>query len=252
MITGSAYPKNFSRFYDVIYNSIRSGTDHIYFMNKIKQANGPVLEVGVGTGRFFMDALKAGADIYGIDISPEMLKVLKSKINKKDFGRIQPGDFSKTRFDKNFDLIIAPFRVFQHLHRIEEQQEALDNMYRSLKPGGKFIFDLFVPNIKMLAEGLDNVIDFDGEYAPGKRLRRYTSMKADIVNQTSNVTFTLVWDEEGKENREVWKTSLRFFFRYELDLLLNSSSFSKYHIYGDFNESLLSTDSKEFIVVCEK
>jgi len=63
MSSAFQYPDVFARFYDVIYDQIRSETDHDYFLKKILAAKGPVLEVGVGTGRFFIEALSKGADI---------------------------------------------------------------------------------------------------------------------------------------------------------------------------------------------
>ena len=63
----SYYPEYVARFYDVIYSKIRAGTDSEYYLKQILKTQGPVLELGVGTGRLFVDALKQGADIYGID-----------------------------------------------------------------------------------------------------------------------------------------------------------------------------------------
>ena len=252
MAASNKYPAFFARFYDTIYDQVRDSTDHEYFMNKILDSKGPVLEIGVGTGRFFMDALNRGADIYGIDISPAMLEILKSKLPGKEHDRIQVQDICTFNLDQKFDLIIAPFRVFMHLLKIEEQFKALNTIYDHLKPGGIFIFDLFVPNLKMLHEGLDHVKNFEGEYEPGKQLIRYSSMQADLVNQISHVTFKLVWDEEGKEKTEKWETDLRFFFRFELEHLVNQSKLQLVKIFGDFEGHELNKHSKEFIVECKR
>lgn len=48
------YPSFFARFYDTIYHQMRDSADHDYFLNKIKSVTGPVLEIGVGTGRFLL------------------------------------------------------------------------------------------------------------------------------------------------------------------------------------------------------
>ena len=82
------YPKNFARFYDVIYHQIRDGVDNQYFQNEIQQSKGKILEIGVGTGRLFMQALNQGADIYGIDISRSMIDVLNKKLNQDQQKRI--------------------------------------------------------------------------------------------------------------------------------------------------------------------
>lgn len=246
------YPEFFARFYDTIYNTLRDAADHQYFLKEILNIKGPVLEIGVGTGRFFMDSLNGGADIYGVDISPAMLNVLKSKLPEKEHYRIKIQDICSLNLDRKFDLIIAPFRVFMHLLTVEEQFKALDKVYNHLNHGGRFIFDLFVPDLKMLHEGIDQVKDFEGEYEPGKKLIRYSSMQADPINQISHVSFKLVWDEDGEEKIALWKTNMRFFFRYEIEHLIKQSKLELVNLFGDFKEQTLNKNSKEFIVVCER
>jgi SAM-dependent methyltransferase len=252
MNSKAEYPAVFARFYDVIYDHVRSSADHDYFLNKILNAGGPVLEVGVGTGRFFIEALNQGADIDGIDISPEMVKVLKQKLPPGEQHRVQIQDICKLKLDRKYNLIIAPFRVFMHLIEVKDQSSALNSVYDHLLPGGKFIFDLFVPNLKLLHEGLENFNDFSGEYEPGKKLQRFSTMHADLIRQISHVAFRFEWTEDSKEYTEEWKTDLRFFFRYELEHLLSKSPFSEYYIYGGLSEEPLMKDSKEFIVVCSR
>ena len=246
------YPSFFARFYDTIYHQMRDNTDHEYFMKKIKSVQGPVLEVGVGTGRFFKDAREQGLDIYGIDNSPAMIDVLKQKLPQDDHHRVQLQDFRSMHFDTQFDLIIAPFRVFMHLLTIEDQLQALKQAFACLHEGAYFIFDLFIPDLNMLINGLDNVKDFDGEFAAGKKVRRYVTMKADIINQLSNIDFRMEWEEDNQLHQDTWHTALRFFFRHELELLLKLSVFEHSEIYGDFDENPLDNTSKEFIVHCRK
>ena len=252
MADSNKYPVFFARFYDTIYDQVRDAKDHQYFMNRIFDTTGPILEIGVGTGRLFLDALNKGADIYGIDISPAMFEILKNKLPEKDHHRIEVQDICTFNLDQKFDLIIAPFRVFMHLLTVEDQFKALDRVFAHLNPDGSFIFDLFVPNLKMLHEGLDHVKDFEGEYSPGKKLTRYSSMQADLINQISHVTFKFVWDEDGLEKTEEWKTDLRFFFRYEIEHLIKQSKLKLVNIFGDFQKHELNKQSKEFIVVCKK
>ena len=76
------YPKNFARFYDLIYHQMRDGVDNDFFQKEIRQIKGKILEVGVGTGRLFINALNQGADIYGIDISQSMIDVLHKKLHR--------------------------------------------------------------------------------------------------------------------------------------------------------------------------
>ncbi|MCK5077920.1 MAG: class I SAM-dependent methyltransferase [Calditrichia bacterium] len=246
------YPKIFARFYDLIYHQIRNGVDNDFFLQKINQTEGKVLEIGVGTGRFYMDALNQGADIYGIDVSPEMMKVLKNKLEKKHFNRISIQDIVDFNFDFKFDLIIAPFRVLMHILNKKDQLKALNNIYHHLNTGGHFIFDTFIPDLNYLIKGLDNQVDFEGEYEPGKKVKRIVSTQPDLIEQLINITFKFVWDEDNMELENEWKMQLRFFFRFELEHLIERSEFESYKILGDYQENELSTNSKEFIMICDK
>lgn len=246
------YPKNFARFYDTIYQQIRDGVDNDFHLNEIKQTKGKVLEIGVGTGRFFTDALNTGADIYGIDVSPEMVTVLLGKLNKKEHHRISIQSITDFNFDFQFDLIIAPFRVMMHVLEKEEQLKALNNVFKHLASGGRFIFDSFIPDLNQLITGLNNHIDFNGEYESGKKLKRIVSTKPDLINQLINIHFRLEWDENNQILHEDWEFPLRFFFRFELEHLIEKSNFNQYKILGDYLGNELSEKSKEFIVICQK
>jgi SAM-dependent methyltransferase len=246
------YPDYFARFYDVIYHQVRDGVDNRFYLEKIKNTKGKVLEIGSGTGRLLVEALENGADIYGIDISPSMIDVLKAKLTPAQQKRISLQNITDFKSETNFDLIIAPFRVFMHLTEKTDQMNALNNVNHHLNPGGSFIFDVFVPDLKMLIRGLDNVTDFEGEYEPGNRIKRTTSTKPDLTNQIINITFRMEWNEGSLNYSSDWNTPLRYFFRFELEHLVERSKFKKYHINGDFSGNEPDNDSKEFILTCEK
>jgi len=245
------YPEYIARFYDVIYAHLRT-VDRDFFFKKILETKGPVLEIGVGTGRFFLDAISQGADIYGIDVSATMLEQLRAKLDKNHHHRIFLQDARTLKLDMTFDLIVAPFRVFSHLINVEDQLQTLRCVYDHLNAGGKFMFDLFVPDLNILQHGIKGKVDFDGEYAPGKKLRRVVSSESDLINQLSNVTMTLTWDEDTGEKTATWQLPMRFFFRYELEHLISRSKLTLDHIYGDYEEHDLSAESKDFIIVCKR
>jgi trans-aconitate methyltransferase len=246
------YPDFVARFYDVVYKKVRSEVDTVYFINKILATKGKVLEIGVGTGRFFTAALAEGADIYGIDISKNMIDVLKKKLAPEDHCRVITGDAGKMKLDLKFDLIVAPFRVFAHVLETKEQIAFLNNVYEHLNNKGLFIFDLFVPDPKLMAEGIDNLTDFEGEYEPGKTVRRTVSSRTDIVNQLLDVTMKFVWDEDNRQIEKEWNLKMRLFFRYELEHLVKLSRLTLVNIFGDYNENPLNAGSKEFVIVCSK
>jgi SAM-dependent methyltransferase len=246
------YPENFARFYDVLYAHLRDSEDHKYFLNEINKSRGRVLEAGVGTGRFFIDALAMGADVYGIDTSASMLEVLKRKLNPEELRRISLQSIVDFKLDLEFGLVVAPFRVFQHLLDKSEQLSALNHVYSYLKPGGRFIFDVFVPDLNFILNGIENITDFDGEYEPGRKLKRTVSGTSSLIDQLITVSFLLEWDEDGTRHSEVWTSPMRFFFRYELEHLVERSDFESYTILGDYRGNELVEESKDFIVICTK
>jgi len=246
------YPVYVAKFYDIIYDSIRSHVDTDFYLKRIRQTRGPVLEIGCGTGRFFSQAIELGADIYGIDISKSMVNVLLGKIQSEHHKRISIQSATNFRFPFKFDLIIVPFRVYSHLLTVEEQLSALNNAFEHLSDNGRLIFDVYVPNPGMIASGLENVTDFKGEFEPGKKISRIVTMKADIVNQISDITMTFKWDQDGRERVEMWNFKFRFYFRFELEHLIARSKLTLEKIYGNFEEGDLTGDSQEFIVICRK
>lgn len=246
------YPEFFARFYDLIYHQIRDGVDNEFYLGKIKNTKGKVLEIGTGTGRLLSEALENGADIYGIDISPSMLDFLKAKLTPEDRKRISLQNIVDFKLDTKFDLVIAPFRVLMHLTEKDDQLKALNTVYDHLNQDGQFIFDLFVPALKPLITGLDNVLDFEGEYEPGNKVKRVVSTIPDLINQIINITFRFEWNEGSSNYSREWKTPMRFYFRFELEHLLERSEFRSYRIEGDFTGNALNNDSKEFVVTCIK
>ena len=246
------YPASIARFYDLIYKQVRSSTDMEYYLARIREARGPVLEIGVGTGRLFMEAIRAGADIHGIDPSASMLDELYKKLDRTYHSRISHTSAGNFKFRNKFDLILAPFRVFSHILTIGEQLQALNNIHAHLSDSGRFIMDLYVPDPGMLAGGLQNITDFDEEFSPGNRVRRTVNMHADVVKQISYVSMILAWNEGDQQFSDTWETRMRFYHRYELEHLLERSRLKLQDFFGDFNGAPLKPESKEFILVCSK
>jgi SAM-dependent methyltransferase len=244
------YPDYVARFYDVVYRQVRDAADKAYYVDQLVSCKGPSLEVGVGTGRVFLEALDKGADVHGTDNSAEMLAVLRNKLELRHHHRIRQCDLVNMELGKRFSLIVAPFRVLSHIIDIDDQIRALNAVYDHLVPGGVFIFDLYVPNLKLLLDGLPPTVDFDGEHAPGKRLSRTTSATSDLITQITSVTMAFAWEDEGQQHSHEWSFPIRFFFRYELEHLIALSKLKLKAIYGDFTESAIDSRSKEFIVHC--
>jgi ubiquinone/menaquinone biosynthesis C-methylase UbiE len=118
--------------FDLVYNKVISKTKtHL-------EANDTVLDYGCATGTKTLNLAESVKQIYGIDISSEMIKKANEKrnenrINNAEFGQgtIFNNDFSDIKFDK----IIA----YSILHLLENNEEVLRKIHELLKPGGIFI-----------------------------------------------------------------------------------------------------------------
>jgi SAM-dependent methyltransferase len=247
------YPEFVARFYDAVYAEVRDGVDNEFYLRELTTADGPVLEIGVGTGRLFAEARRRGADVYGVDLSPVMIERCREKLPPADRERVWVEDAVNLRTDRRFALAVAPFRVLSHVHEAGDQLQLLDAVHAVLEPSGRFVFDLYVPSLKLLLEGLPEMNDFDGEHAPGRRLRRFVSSSpADLARQTNHVRMSFLWEEEDGEHRGDWEFDMRFFFRFELEHLVARSRLRLEAIHGDFEGGALTPESREYVVVCRR
>lgn len=242
------YNESIARFYDVVYENLKKDFGLKFYLDEIANAKGPVLEIGSGTGRIFVKALNNGADMYGIDQSEMMTAKLKEKIEPDQFHRISIQDVREFSLDKKFRLIIAPFRIFSHLLTTEDQLKALNNIHDHLEEGGRFIFDVFIPDHKNLVDDVEDVPEFEGEYAPGKSLKRLVCRKQNPIMQTIDITFKFVWDENGVLNESKCEFPFRYYFRYELENLIARSKLKLDKMYGGFDKEELSNESNEFVI----
>jgi SAM-dependent methyltransferase len=247
------YPDFVARFYDAVYAQVRDGVDNDYYLEAMTSADGPVLEIGVGTGRLFARALRRGADVRGIDLSATMVERCREKLPAAAKERVWVDDAVHLRTERRFALVVAPFRVLSHVHAPDDQIRLLAAVREALRPGGVFIFDLYVPSLKLLLEGLPETCDFDGEHVPGRRLRRFvSSAPADLARQTNRVRMSFVWDEADGEHRGDWEFDMRFFFRFEIEHLVTRSGLELTALHGDFTGGPLVADSREYVVVCRR
>jgi SAM-dependent methyltransferase len=247
------YPEYVARFYDPVYAQVRDGVDNDLYLRKMGEAKGAVLEIGVGTGRLFAEARRRGVDAYGIDRSPAMIERCRAKLEVQDRSRVFVADAVEMRLERRFALVVAPFRVLSHVDSPEAQLRLLNAVHDHLEPGGAFVFDLYVPNLRILLDGMQECCDFDGEHAPGRRLQRFVSAApADLSRQANRVRMRFVWDEEDGERQADWEFEMRFYFRFEIEHLVARSTLHLEGLYGDFEEGPVTAASSEYLVVCRR
>lgn len=123
--------------------------DADFYISLIPSPEATILELGCGTGRVLIPLVDRCSYIHGIDISEAMLAFCRKKLHalrvSKKRAIVQSGDITDLKLDRKFDLITAPFRVFQNL----ETDEEVDGFFRTagthLAPEGTCILNVFRP-----------------------------------------------------------------------------------------------------------
>ncbi|MFI5144940.1 MAG: hypothetical protein ACHQJ4_05030, partial [Ignavibacteria bacterium] len=176
----------------------------------------------------------------------------KNKLDVNEHSRLIFADIRNFELNRKFNLIIAPFRMFSHVLTIDDQLSALKCVKKHLADKGRFIFDVFLPNLERIDKGNEYSLIFDGEYEPGKSVKRYESARPDYTNQLQHVLFKYEWDENGVLHNESMEFPFRYFFRYELEHLIARSGLKLDKMYGDFEYDEFCPESKNMVCVCSK
>ena len=109
-------------------------------------ADGPVLELGCGTGRVSLPLGRAGVPLIGVDRSASMLAYARRRIRRARLGAqltLTQGDIRYLPFaDASFPLVMAPYGILQSLLREPDLKDTLAEVHRVLEPGGTFGLEL--------------------------------------------------------------------------------------------------------------
>lgn len=248
-----------------IYDSVPAyiaRRDTQFYLDEARDAGGSILEVGCGTGRVLLPVARSGRQVYGLDASHQMLERCQAKLtNEPSIVRsrvsLRQGDARAFDLGRQFDLVIAPFRVVQHLTTIEDQLGFLESAARHLAPGGRLTFDVFNPNFAALAsaDGSEREDTPDTTLPDGRSFRRagrFTRVR--WIDQVSEIELIYYISREpgGIADRHVQSFDMRWFLRAELVHLLARGGFQVRSIYGDFDRSPLTDKSPEQIVCAER
>lgn len=240
-------------YYDLTQQGLAG--DLAFYEEYAKAAKGEVLELGCGTGRVTIPLAKAGIDMTGLEISREMLE--KAVTKAEEAGVIEhlsfiQGDMRQFSLGKKFGLIMIPYRSFLHLLHIQEQMKALRCIREHLQPGGKLVFNVFVPHIKHLYEESEK-LTLRGMYplGDGQEVAMYDFTRYDYFQQVAEVTRSYErLDQNGKmQERVTGRFTLRYVFPTELHHLLRLAGFKVLERYGSFAKAPFDATSTEFIIV---
>lgn len=243
------------------YNTLADFYDHIYafrtadvdfYTAKAREQQGPILEVGCGTGRVTLPLLATGAEVYGLDASPAMLRILRHKLADRPdlLRRFYEGDMRHFDIGRKFKQIFVPFRAFLHMDTLDEQLAALRNFAKHLMTAGRLILDIFAPSYRLMSQEQMHM-PLPAQHLPDGRIitvadhvtYTHREQRLDVERHVDTVL------PGGSLQRRVEHFHLRYIFRFEMELLLRQSGFAVENVYGDFDRRPYDYHSGEMIFV---
>jgi len=238
--------------FGLLYDSVplyAARQDVGFYVEEAKATRGTVLEVGCGTGRILLPIARAGIPITGIDGSKQMLERCRAKL-QGERATLVLHDMRDFDLSVKFDLIIAPFRVVQHLTTIDDQLRFLATVARHLAPQGRLIFDVFNPRFDILvgADGVEREDTPEQRLPDGRTFRRaYRIARVRWLDQVSEAE--LVYYVDG--TRYVQAFEMRWYLAAELRNLLARVGFRVREMYGDFARGPVVDGCPELVVTAE-
>jgi SAM-dependent methyltransferase len=148
-----SYYDAIARLYDPWSLSVREDVD--FYVGLARETRGPVVELGVGTGRIAVPTAAAGIPVIGVDSSRGMLEVCAEAAALAGVAHLvdlRLGDLRDPPVTELVPLVTCPFRAYLHLHTDDERLDALRAAYWLLVPGGRLAFDVFAPGADDVAE----------------------------------------------------------------------------------------------------
>lgn len=246
-----------AEYYDLLHGTLDE--DLPMWQTLTQMIAGPILEVGCGTGRLLLPLAETGHRLTGIDLSAVALSAARAKLEATGLDKqvtLCQADMRDFKLpDQMFAVALMPLNTLMHCHTIDEQLSTLKAIHNHLQPAGQLIIDLFYPDPTMLAE-VDGRLYFEADLVDeltGRTVQWYWHHEIDLIDQIRHLTYILdEIDPEGRVRRTQIPVSLRFFYRYELELLLKLSGFVLETIYGSYDLDPFDNHSPRMIVVARK
>jgi ubiquinone/menaquinone biosynthesis C-methylase UbiE len=114
--------------------------DRLFYLEIVRKYGQPVLDIGCGTGRLILDYLQQGIDIDGLDNSPEMLAICRTKAEKMSLSpTLYQRDMETLDLPRTYRTILGPSSVMQLITDRDAARETLRRFFAHLQPGGVFV-----------------------------------------------------------------------------------------------------------------
>jgi SAM-dependent methyltransferase len=199
------------------------------------------LELGIGIGRLALPLCQRGIRVQGIELSPAMVAQMQAKPGADKIG-VTIGDFATTRVAGTFKLAYLVRNTIMNLTTQEEQAECFRNVAAHLEPGGCFVIEVIVPELRRLP--------------PGETVRAFTVTPTHLgfdeyVDLAAQISFSHhYWMVDGK--LETFSAPFRYVWPSELDLMARLAGLTLRERWNDWNRDPFTSDSRSHVSVWEK
>ena len=229
--------------YDFSYEDFTE--DVSFYENLARSVDGPLLELGVGSGRVALPLAQAGYAVTGIDTSPSMLAQANRRLTAS--GKLKgsldllPGDMTAFDLDRRFAMVFVAANTFQHLLTTEAQLACLRCARQHLQPDGIFAMSLRSPTSVSWEEADWAPLQLNwtrSDPATGDVIMKLAAEQPDPGRMVRRLTY--IYDRvsnDGTVRRSVFATELRHSTQAELALLLQQAGMRVTHVYGDYDLS---------------
>ena len=199
---------------------------------------GAVVEFAVGTGRVAIPLAERGIRVSGIELSAAMIARLREKVDERIVPVVQ-GDMTTARVAGEHALVYLVYNTISNLLTQDEQVECFRNAARHLGPGGRFVIELWVPELRTLPPGQGASV-FQVE--PG-----YLGVDTIDVVEQRVVSYHFHYGD-GRAAR-VDRSPHRYIWPSELDLMARLAGFELESRHADWAGSPFTAESTSHVTV---
>ena len=222
----------FAPIYDAFAVGMTEDVD--FYVSLAEEAQGPVVELAVGTGRVATPiAARTGKRVIGLDVSEAMLEVARRRVAEAGVEvDLRQGDMRALALDEPTDLVICPFRAMLHLRGHDERVTVMRRVRDVLVPGGRFAWNAFVFDPALAAE-------LDGVWREDHGVRNRSTYDYD----ERRVDLEL----EGGVSVPLWWVD-----RAEWEAAIDDAGLEVEELYGWFDRRPFDEESREYVYVARK
>ena len=171
-----------------------------FYLGEARRSGGPVVELGVGTGRIAIPIAADGIRVIGVDSSRGMLDVCarRAALAGADVD-LRLGDLREPPVRERVPLVICPFRSLLHMHTDDDRRSVLAAVRTLLRPGGRFVFDVFTPSPEDIEETHGRWLEREpGIYERADWDTRRRVLTLSLRGPESETTMDLSWVSQAE------------------------------------------------------